>query len=702
MEQKENTLEAFPQFIPSLILTEPMPKNAIHEEILKLVKELNQHNYNYYVLARPTIPDYEFDKKMARLVMLEHEHPDFVNPNSPSQRVGGDITKNFAAVTHQYPMLSLGNTYNEQELRDFDSRIRKVVGNDFEYVCEHKFDGLSISLIYQQGRLIRAVTRGDGVKGDDVTANVKTIHSIPHQLGDNDFPENFEVRGEVLMHKAAFLRLNSAREHTGEIPFANPRNFASGTLKMQDSKEVAKRPLDAFLYFLYTDKNDYKTQWDSLNAIKRWGFQSSDYNCLVNDIDGVLNYIHYWEEERHKLSYEIDGIVLKINSYDQQQQLGFTAKSPRWAIAYKYKAAEVQTILEKVTFQVGRTGAVTPVANLKPVLLAGTLVKRATLHNANEILRLDLHEGDTVIIEKGGEIIPKIIRVNLNKRLSNSQRIKYLEYCPECCTQLIKKEGEAIHFCPNEDFCPPQMIGKIQHFASRNAMNIAGLGDETIEYLFHNGLVRQISDLYLLSQKAEHLQTLPHFGRHLVKNMLDGIERSKQMPFEKVLFGLGIRYVGETIARKIALAISNIEILKEVSVIDLTNIDEIGERIAESIVHYFEIPAHLKQIELLKSAGLQLSKSAQAIHLSSKKLNEKTFLITGIFPDFSREQITELIEKNGGVILSGISNKLDYLVAGENGGAKKLEKANYLKIPVINTTTLLTMIELNTIYQTNP
>lgn len=669
-----------------------MAINATHEEMAMLVTELNQHNYNYYVLAMPTIADYEFDKKLARLVMLEKENPDFVNPNSPTQRVGGDLTKNFLTVKHKYPMLSLTNTYNEQELRDFDTRVRKVLGKDFEYVCEHKFDGLSISLTYQQGKLISAVTRGDGTQGDDVTANVKTIGSIPRELTGNDLPEHFEVRGEVLMHKAAFLRLNAAREQMGEIPYSNPRNFASGTLKMQDSKEVAKRPLDAFLYFLYTDHNEFNSQWESLNAIRRWGFQSSEYNRTAKDIDAVFDYIHYWEEQRHKLSYDIDGIVLKINSFAQQQELGITAKSPRWAIAYKYKAAEVQTQLEKVTFQVGRTGAVTPVANLRPVPLAGTIVKRATLYNANEILRLDLHQGDTVTVEKGGEIIPKIIRVDPEKRPANSKMIAYPEFCPECQTRLVRNEGEALHYCPNEDGCAPQMIGKIQHFASRKAMNIEGIGDETIEFLFRKGLVRQISDLYFLKEKAEQLKILARFGERSVENMLSGIEHSKQMPFEKVLFGLGIRYVGETVARKIAAAISNIENLISAPLNQLVEIDEIGQRIAESILLYFSSPTHLEQIERLKTSGLQFAKSAPINDLSSSKLRGKTFLITGVFQDFSREQIKELIEKNDGEILSSISAKLDYLIAGKNGGTSKLEKASRLNIPVIGSAALMEMI----------
>jgi len=669
-----------------------MSLTAVKEEMDALVAELNQHNYNYYVLAMPTIGDFEFDKKLKHLADLEQQNPDFADPNSPTQRVGGDITKNFVTVQHKYPMLSLGNTYNEQDLRDFDERIRKAIGDNFEYVCELKFDGLSISLTYENGRLLRAVTRGDGTKGDDVTNNVKTIHTIPHQLKTDEAPAHFEIRGEIFMHKAAFLRLNAAREELGEIAYANPRNFASGTIKMQDSKEVAKRPLDGFIYFLYTDKNEFKTHWESLNAVNNWGFHVCEHNRLVKNIDDVLAFIHHWENERFKLSYDIDGIVIKVNSYAQQQELGFTAKSPRWAISYKYKAAEVETILEKVTYQVGRTGAVTPVANLKPVLLAGTTVKRATLHNANEIERLDLHLGDTVFVEKGGEIIPKVIKVNLDKRKADAEKVHYLHNCPECGTELIRKEGEAVHYCPNDEGCPPQIVGKIQHFIGRKAMNVDGLGDETIETFFKRGLINHISDLYTLYQKSDQLKLIDRFGERSIENMLSGIEQSKLMPFEKVLFGLGIRYVGETVAKKLAAAVKNIDNLTKASLEELIAIDEIGQRIAESIVEYFENPVHLAQIELLKSAGLRFEIEEKVITLDSDTLIGKTFVISGVFENYSRDQLKDLIEANGGKILSGISGKLNYLVAGDNMGPSKLEKANKLNIPIISDTELLEMI----------
>ena len=670
-----------------------MSLSAIKEQMDALVAELNQHNYNYYVLAMPTIGDYEFDKKLKHLAELEKANPDFANPNSPTQRVGGDITKNFITVQHKYAMLSLGNTYNEQDLRDFDERIRKAIGDNFEYVCELKFDGLSISLTYESGKLVRAVTRGDGTKGDDVTNNVKTIHTVPHQIKVDQAPEHFEIRGEIFMHKAAFLRLNAAREELGEIPYANPRNFASGTIKMQDSKEVAKRPLDGFIYFLYTDKNEFKNHWDSLNAVKKWGFHVCDHNRLVQNVDDVLAFIHHWETERFKLSYDIDGIVIKVNSYAQQQELGFTAKSPRWAISYKYKAAEVETVLDKVTYQVGRTGAVTPVANLKPVLLAGTTVKRATLHNANEIERLDLHEGDTVFVEKGGEIIPKIIKVNLDKRVAGSSRVHYLHNCPECGTELIRKEGEAVHYCPNDEGCPPQIVGKIQHFISRKAMNIDGLGDETIETFYKRGLVNHISDLYTLYQKADQLKGIERFGERSIENMLAGIEKSKEMPFEKVLFGLGIRYDGETVARKLAVGVKNIDKLSTASLEELIAIDEIGQRIAESIVEYFGNSEHLKQIELLKLAGLAFEIEEKVITLDSDTLIGKTFVISGVFEHHSRDELKDLIEANGGKMLSSISAKLNFLVAGDNMGPSKLEKATKLNIPMISDVELLAMIK---------
>lgn len=670
-----------------------MSADRIKDTMDALVKELNQHTYNYYVLAMPTIADFEFDNKLETLAKLEKEHPEFADPNSPTQRVGGDLTKNFVTVQHKWPMLSLGNTYNEQDLSDFDDRIRKAIGDNFEYVCELKFDGLSISLTYENNQLVRAVTRGDGTKGDDVTTNVKTLRNIPHRLKSSDNPEIFEIRGEIFMHRAAFERLNKEREELGEVSYANPRNFAAGTIKMQDSAEVAKRPLDAFFYALNTDRTLFHTHWESLQAIKGWGFHVSEHSRLASNMTEVLEFIKHWENERFKIGYDIDGIVIKVNSYGQQQELGFTSKSPRWAISYKYKAQEVQTTLLKVTYQVGRTGAVTPVANLAPVQLAGTTVKRATLHNANEIERLDLHEGDTVFVEKGGEIIPKIINVNLEKRAAAAQKIIYPTHCPECGNILVRNEGEVAFYCPNDEGCPPQIVGKMQHFIGRKAMNIDGVGDETIETFYRHGLVRHISDLYTLKDRAAELKGLERFGEKSIVNMLNGIEQSKAMPFEKVLFGLGIRYVGETVARKLAFAIKHIDRLSNATVEELTAIDEIGQRIAESIVEYFRKPEHIRQIALLRSYGLQFEALETTIKLHSDKLTGKTFVISGVFEDISRDELKDLIEGNGGKMLSSISAKLNFLVAGANMGPSKLEKAQKLKIPMISQQELLEMLK---------
>jgi DNA ligase (NAD+) len=665
----------------------------IKERIESLVKELNEHNYKYYVLAHPAISDFEFDKKLKELATLEKEYPEYLDPESPTKKVGGDITKEFQTVKHKWPMLSLGNTYNEQDLKDFDERVRKAIGRNFEYVCELKFDGLSISLSYENGKLIRAVTRGDGTQGDDVTNNAKTIQSIPKVIKGSGFPESFDIRGEVFMHRAAFDKLNNERIENNEVPYANPRNFASGTLKMQDSREVAKRPLDCFLYFLYADKLVYNTHWESLEAVKKLGFHVCEHNKLCTNIEDVLEFIHYWDEKRFGLSYDIDGIVIKVNNYSQQQELGFTAKSPRWAISYKYKAQEVETILEKVTYQVGRTGAVTPVANLKPVLLAGTTVKRATLHNANEIKRLDLHEGDTVLVEKGGEIIPKIIAVNTSKRSQDALKITYPDICPECNSNLLRKEGEAVHYCPNDEGCPPQIVGKMQHFISRKAMNIEGLGHETIEAFYRKRFIEHISDLYLLHEKEDQLKEIERFGERSIRNMLEGIEKSKQMPFQKVLFGLGIRYVGETVAKKIAAYFKDIDSLMNASFDELISVDEIGERIAESIIEYFKEPRHKEQIEALRMHGLQFESIQDTIELVSNKLEGKSFIISGVFEKLSRDELKDLIEANGGKILSSISAKLNYLIAGDNMGPSKLEKAVKLQIPIISEQKFIEMLQ---------
>ena len=659
--------------------------------IAALSAELKMHSYRYYVLAMPSISDFEFDKLLEELVALETQFPELVDPDSPTQNVGGYITKEFQTVKHRWPMLSLGNTYNEQELLDFDQRIKKAIGDNFEYVVELKFDGLSMSLTYENGHLARAVTRGDGTQGDVVTENVKTIRSIPKRLHAGDYPADFEIRGEVFMHRKAFDRLNEERLENGEAAYANPRNFASGTIKLQDSAEVAKRPLDSFMYFLYTERRLFDTHWESLQAVKNWGFPVNDESRLCSNISEVLQFIAEWESKRFHLSYDIDGIVIKVNSYSQQEELGFTAKSPRWAIAYKYKAQQVETELQSVSYQVGRTGAVTPVANLKPILLAGTTVKRATLHNANEIVRLDLHEGDWVFVEKGGEIIPKIIGVNLQKRLAGAKPIHYITNCPVCGTTLERKEGEAAFYCPNDEGCAPQIVGKMQHFTGRKVMNIDGLGDETIETLFERGFIRHISDIYTLYSKAEELKQLDRFGEKSINNMLDGIEKSKQQPFEKVLFGLGIRYVGATVAKKLANYFKSIDNIIAASFDELNAVEEIGDRIAKSVIEYFDNAQHREEIEKLKALGLQFTAEEKEVVLASEKLSGKTFVISGTFSR-SRDELKNIIEQNGGKILSSISAKLDYLVAGDNMGPAKLEKATKLNIPIISDEELLAMI----------
>jgi DNA ligase (NAD+) len=661
------------------------------KRIEALSAELKKHSYEYYVLAMPSLSDFEFDKLLEDLTALETQFPELIDPDSPTQNVGGFITKEFQTVKHRWPMLSLGNTYNEQELLDFDQRIKKAIGDNFEYVCELKFDGLSMSLTYENGHLARAVTRGDGTEGEEVTNNVKTIRSIPKRLHKGHYPDEFEIRGEVFMHLKAFDRLNEERIENGEPPYANPRNFASGTIKLQDSAEVAKRPLDSFIYFLYTEKRLFATHWESLEAVKSWGFPVNSESRLCSNIEEVLKFIGDWESKRFNLSYDIDGIVIKVNSYAQQDELGFTAKSPRWAIAYKYKAQQVETELLSVSYQVGRTGAVTPVANLKPILLAGTTVKRATLHNANEIVRLDLHEGDSVYVEKGGEIIPKIISVNLDKRKPGAAPIHYITNCPVCGTALERKEGEAAFYCPNDEGCAPQIVGKMQHFTGRKVMDIDGLGDETIETLYEKGFIRHISDIYELHTKADQLKTMERFGEKSINNMLDGIEKSKQMPFDRVLFGLGIRYVGATVAKKLAAYFKSIDNIMAASFEELTAVEEIGDRIARSLIEYFENPQHRDEIEKLKERGLQFVAEEKEVILASEKLSGKSFIISGTFTR-SRDELKDIIEQNGGKILSSISAKLDYLVAGDNMGPAKLEKATKLNIPIISDEELMAML----------
>ena len=667
----------------------------IQAKIEQLTAELNEYNYQYYVLANSAISDFDFDIKLKELEKLEKEYPQYQDPNSPTLKVGGDITSKFKTVKHRWPMLSLSNTYSEQELRDFDNRVQKAIGHAVEYVCELKFDGLSISLTYENGQLVQAITRGDGVQGDEVTKNVKTIRKIPHQLKKGDYPDLFEIRGEIFMHKSAFLRLNKEREDNGDQTYANPRNFASGTIKLQDSSEVAKRPLDCYLYFLYTENRNktFATHWESLEKVKEWGFPVAEHTKLCANIDEVLNFIHYWDTARHQLTFDIDGIVIKVNDYSYQEELGFTAKSPRWATSFKFKAERVETILESVSYQIGRTGAVTPVANLKPVLLAGTTVKRASLHNANEIERLDLHEGDTVYVEKGGEIIPKIIAANLEKRHAGLKAIHYPTHCPECGTALIRQEGEAVHYCPNENGCKPQIVGKVQHYIGRKMMDIQGLGDETIETLYRINLVRHISDLYALKEKRDQLVTIDRFGQKSIDNMLKGIEESKEKPFEKVLFALGIRHVGETVAKKLALHFKNLDNIKAATVEDIAAVQDIGIRIAESLYSYLRDQENIAELNKLRQYGLNFQIEEKEVVLAGENLSGKTFLISGVFADYSREQLTELIESHGGKMLSSISAKLNYLVAGDKMGPSKLAKAEKLNVPIISERDLLEMIK---------
>lgn len=659
-----------------------------------LTQELKAYNYQYYVLANPAVSDLDFDLKLKELEALEREYPEWTDPDSPTQKVGGDITDRFNTVKHRWPMLSLSNTYNEQELRDFDERVRKAIGDDVEYVCELKFDGLSISITYEGGVLKQAVTRGDGTQGDDVTANVRTINSIPNKLRTAGYPGLFEIRGEIFMHRPAFERLNNERIENGEAPYANPRNFAAGTIKLQDSAAVARRPLDCFLYFLYCENRNrlFRTHWESIQAVNDWGFHVSAHTALCSSIDDVLDFIRYWEAQKSELSYEIDGIVIKVNDYAHQEELGFTAKSPRWAISYKYKAEQTQTPLLSVSYQVGRTGAVTPVANLKPVLLAGTTVKRASLHNANEILRLDLHEGDTVYVEKGGEIIPKVMGVNHAERPADAVPVQYPDVCPECGAALVRKDGEAIHYCPNDSGCPPQIVGRMQHFISRKAMDIEGMGDETIEAFFQQGLLRGIADIYRLADARDKLVTLERFGQKSIENMLDGIAASKNKPFEKVLFALGIRYVGETIAKKLAQHFKTIDALAAATREEIESVHEIGERIADSLTEYFSLDTHRELIAQLRAAGLQFEIMETETVRAGDSLAGKTFVISGVFAQHSREELTTLIESHGGKMVSGISGRLDFLVAGDKMGPSKLAKAEKLQIPIIGEEELLAML----------
>lgn len=660
------------------------------EKIKQLTVDLNHHNYLYYVKAQPVISDYEFDVMLQELIALEKQFPNLLTTESPSQRVGGFISKEFVTVTHSYPMMSLGNTYSEEELRDFDERVRKVIGSDFEYVCELKFDGVAIGLTYQNGKLLRAVTRGDGVRGDDVTTNVRTIRSIPLSLMGNNFPDKFEIRGEIILDKKTFERINAERADIGETPFANPRNSAAGTLKLQDSSEVARRKLDCFLYALYGDF-DFSTHYDGLKMAADWGFKISEHYQLCKSIEDVLTFIESWRKKRDLLPFDIDGIVIKVNNFRQQEELGFTAKSPKWAIAYKYKAESASTILNSVVYQVGRTGTITPVANLKPVLLAGTTVKRASLHNADQIQKLDLHMHDTVFVEKGGEIIPKITGVDFSMRQAGAKPVSYITHCPECGTELIRLEGEANHYCPNEEGCPPQIKGRLVHFTSRKAMNIDGLGVETIDQLVEAELLKNVADIYHL--KSEKLLQLERMGEKTVSNLFEAIEKSKQVPFERVLFAIGIRFVGDTTAKKLARHFGSYQKISQASLEELIQTPEIGDKIATSIFDFVRELENIKMVEQLQSAGLQFKLDKAAMQEAGSKLKGLSFVITGVFQKFERDKLKETIEINGGKVSGSLSSKTSYLLAGSDCGPAKLEKAEKLKINIISEDDFLKMLQ---------
>lgn len=661
---------------------------SVLDTIKNLRDELNQHNYNYYVLDNPTISDFEFDQKLKQLQDLEAQHPEFFDENSPTQRVGGMVTKNFETVKHEYRMYSLDNSYSIEDLQDWETRIQKVLGDvPLEYTCELKYDGASISISYENGRLVRAVTRGDGFQGDDVTNNIKTIKAVPIHL-KGDFPDKFDIRGEIILPFAGFEKMNQELIEIGETPYSNPRNTASGSLKLQDSAEVAKRPLDCLLYFVIGNNLPFKTQFEGLQKARDWGFKVPTQSKLAKNLNEVFEYINYWDKHRHDLPYETDGVVIKVNNLQHQEELGYTAKSPRWAMAYKFKAEQVTTKLNSISYQVGRTGAITPVANLEPVQLAGTIVKRASLHNADQIEKLDIRIGDEVFVEKGGEIIPKIIAVA--KRGNQPEPTKYITHCPECQTELVRSEGEANHFCPNFYGCPPQIIGRIQHFITRKAMDIDGLGGETVALLFNAGLVTNYADLYEL--KKEQIIPLERMAEKSAENLINGIEKSKTIPFERVLYALGIRYVGETVAKKLAKHYKSIDAIAQAGIMDLILVDEIGDKIAQSVVQFFENQENIRIIDRLKSFGVQLESVDDDV-LLSEKLKGKTFVVSGVFEIYSRDELKKAIEDNGGKVGSSISSKTDYVIAGDNMGPSKLEKANQLKIAIISELDFKQMID---------
>lgn len=665
----------------------------IQNTIQALREELNQHNYNYYVLDKPIISDYEFDLKLKQLQDLENKYPEYFDENSPTQRVGGTITKNFQTVPHDHRMYSLDNSYSKEELADWEKRIQKVLGEvPLEYTCELKYDGASISITYENGKLKQAVTRGDGFQGDDVTNNIKTIKSIPLKLKGN-FPDKFDVRGEIILPFVGFEKMNQELIEIGELPYSNPRNTASGSLKLQDSAEVAKRPLDCLLYFLIGNNLPFKSQFEGLETARQWGFKAPKEAKLAHNLEEVFEFIDYWDTHRHDLPYETDGVVVKVNSFQHQDELGYTAKLPRWAIAYKFKSEQVSTKLNSISYQVGRTGAITPVANLEPVQLAGTIVKRASLHNADQIEKLDIRVGDTVFVEKGGEIIPKIIAVDLSKRPENTEPTKYITHCPECNTELVRSEGEANHYCPNFYGCPPQIIGRIQHYISRKAMDIEGLGGETVALLFNNGLVHNYADLYELT--VEQILPLERMAQKSAENLVKGVANSKNIPFESVLFALGIRFVGETVAKKLAKHYKNIDALSQATLMDLILVDEIGDRIAQSVIDFFENQENRIIIERLKKQGVQFEIVEKINPNATDKLSGKIFVVSGVFEKFSRDDLKKSIEDNGGKVGSSISAKTDYVVAGDNMGPAKLEKANKLNVPIISEDDFMKLINEN-------
>ena len=662
----------------------------IKNKIEELSKNIEQHNYNYYVINEPIIYDLEFDKLLEELIKLETEYPEYLLSNSPSQRVGGQITKEFITVKHKSPMLSLGNTYSEEDLLDFDDRIKKVIIKDYEYVCELKYDGVAIGLTYKNGLLIQAVTRGDGQSGDDVTTNVKTIKSIPLKLNGINYPDEFEIRGEIFMPRKIFNRLNKEREEAGEQIFANPRNAAAGTLKMQDSSVVAKRNLDCFFYSISSDTLPYTNHYDNLKASKKWGFKISEFMEKAASIQDVFNFINKWDEKRSSLEFDTDGAVIKINSFEQQRILGFTSKLPRWAIAFKYKTQRVSTILESITYQVGRTGSITPVANLKAVILAGTTVRRASLHNADIIEKLDVRIGDTVFVEKGGEIIPKIVSVDESKRSIHAHKVVFVSNCPDCGAELIRNTDEVNHFCPNELKCPTQVKGKMEHFVSRKAMDIDSLGAETIAQLYDANLIHNCADIYYL--KREDVLKIDRMAEKSVNNLLAGIEASKKTPFERVLYGLGIRHIGETTAKKLAFSFKNIDSLKNATLEQLLELGDIGETTAKAVINYFEEKHIVKMIEKLASVGLQFKLSDNELFNSTDKLKGLSFVVSGIFSKFSRDDLKKTIEQHGGKNIGSISSKTNYLIAGENMGAEKKKKADKLGVSIISEDDFITMI----------